>query len=518
MKIGKLFAGLSIILFFFIPALAGAAPSVLNNPTVSARSYLPGDFVHVVVEAPVDTAQITATMPDGTTASLIQDRRTNVWRGIWQVPVDFKKGTYSASLTAVDVQGNVFNGQTDSFDIGELALITLVGKPTSEVAAAPKPALREIITAEAAPATAVGQEELLSLIKKIVTPAEVTPPPALTVDTKNLLVARNLAAGKEDVRQGKFSEAAAFFRVVLYLAPDEKEAGALLADTEQKIAQLKLLQEEGRRRLYLIGGAIVLGIVLILAVLLGVLFRALPKGAPAEKPAKPSSDQEKQENWLKKFGWKNNPFLTDVLKQLFAGGGSLNPDGLRNFIKTRIEEAGGSGLEPFTDSALEKVYSLSKGDPGTALKICDWSVAQAIRHDLFAITAEVVRQYEMIGLKKILIADDEEIIRSSLEAILKRGGGYETDFAVDGEEAVKKIKANLYGAVLLDLEMPKLDGYEVLKQVRGSYPELPVIFVTGKGTPQQTLESMAKYNLSGYIEKPFTPEKILDIIARAIKK
>ena len=117
----------------------------------------------------------------------------------------------------------------------------------------------------------------------------------------------------------------------------------------------------------------------------------------------------------------------------------------------------------------------------------------------------------------ILIVDDEEIVRTSLDVILKKGGGYATDFAVDGEEALKKIKGNKYGLVLLDIAMPKLDGYEILKQVRPIYPDLPIIFVTGKGTPQQTMVSLAQYNLSGYIEKPFTPEKILDIVARTLK-
>ena len=51
-----------------------------------------------------------------------------------------------------------------------------------------------------------------------------------------------------------------------------------------------------------------------------------------------------------------------------------------------------------------------------------------------------------------------------------------------------------------------------------SMSKLPVIFVTGHGKPQQTLDSLSNYNLNGYIEKPFTPEKILDIVARSLKK
>lgn len=507
------------ILFLLIlcPFISIAQPSSLTNPTVNARTYLPGDFVHVIVQAPVDTSQITAIMPDGTPVTLIQDRRTNVWRGLWQVPIDFKKETYSANLTAVDVQGNVFTGQTDYFSVGELAMITLVGKPTPE--AAPKPPLRQIITAEAAPATVAGQEELISLIKKIITPPAGAPAPELTLATKNRLVERNLAAGKEDIQQGKLSEAAAFFRIVLYLAPDNKEAGTLLADTQNRLAAQKKIQAEGARRFYLMIVAIIFAVLIVLAALIYFLIRAIPRGIPTQgKSAKLLSDKEKTALWLNQTGWTKNPFSLQAIQQLFAGESKLELDGLKNYLKTRIEEAGGKGFDPFTDAALEKVYTLSKGNPKTALKICDWSVGQAIRRSEFSITAELVKGYELIGLTKILIADDEEIIRSSLDAILRKGGGYETDFALDGEEALKKIKENLYGLVLLDIEMPKLDGYTVLKEARALYPELPIMFVTGKGRPQKTIESMAQYNLNGYIEKPFTPEKVLDVVARVIKK
>ena len=170
------------VLMLFSPVFP-AVPnpnSDLYSPRVNARTYLPGDFVHLVVQAPVDTSQITATMPDGTVIAMIQDRRTNIWRGIWQVPDNFGKGTYSASLAAVDVQGNVFTGLTDSFDVGELKLITLVGETTPEAPPKPAhelPAITEVITAEPGPSTVPGEEALIKLIKKIM-PTTVVPEPA----------------------------------------------------------------------------------------------------------------------------------------------------------------------------------------------------------------------------------------------------------------------------------------------------------------------------------------------------
>ncbi|MFA4844730.1 MAG: response regulator [Candidatus Margulisiibacteriota bacterium] len=117
---------------------------------------------------------------------------------------------------------------------------------------------------------------------------------------------------------------------------------------------------------------------------------------------------------------------------------------------------------------------------------------------------------------KILIADDEEIIRSSLEGILKKGG-FEIDFALDGKEALNKVGNDLYDALLLDLEMPKIDGYEVLNRARKIYPNLPVIFITGKGKVKKIEDSIAHHKLNAFIEKPFTADEVLDVVNRAIR-
>jgi CheY-like chemotaxis protein len=518
MRISR-FRVLTAAFVLLFASLAVALPADLVTVSVNSRTYLPGDFVHVVVEAPDDTAQISAALPDGSTANLVQDRRSNVWRGIWQVPIDFKRGTYSAKLTAIDVQGNPFIGQTDPFTIGELSLVTLVGKPSAEAAppkpAAPAPQLREVITAVAAPAPTISEEALITLIKKIVTPAAPPPVPKLGEATRDRLVANNLAAGQESVRQGRFSEAAAFFRVVLYLAPENPEAGKGLADAQVRLAAQK---SAATARFYLILAALGFGLLVLAVALFYLVFLPrrnlrLPQAAPA-----PLSEQEKEAFWFGKMGWRGDPFAAETARQLFAGGGRLESDSLRSFLKTTIEAAGGRGLEPFTEAALDLIYDLSNGNPKVSLEICAWSLKQAIGRGEFAITAELVKGYEAAGRRRILIADDEEIIRSSLEAILRRGGGYETDFAEDGEEALRKMKENPYDLVLLDIDMPKLDGYNVLKQIRKLYPELPIVFVTGKGDPQETIDSIAQLGLNSYIQKPFSLEKVLDTVARLIRK
>lgn len=120
-------------------------------------------------------------------------------------------------------------------------------------------------------------------------------------------------------------------------------------------------------------------------------------------------------------------------------------------------------------------------------------------------------------MRKVLIADDEDIIRTSLDEILQKIGDIECDFASDGEETLKKAKENLYDMLLLDLEMPKLSGYEVLKQIRGMYPDMPVIFITGTGEAKKIMESIAQYKLTAFIEKPFSPNNVMDIVNKALK-
>jgi hypothetical protein len=105
------------------------------------KQYLPGDFVHIIVDAPTDTAAITSFLPNGDRIELAHDRRAKVWVGLWQVPIDFKSGTYSAGLQARDIEGNVFDGQTSPFIIGELVMISLIKKsftPEAVVKTEPK--------------------------------------------------------------------------------------------------------------------------------------------------------------------------------------------------------------------------------------------------------------------------------------------------------------------------------------------------------------------------------------------
>src|SRR6267378_6162555 len=113
----------------------------------------------------------------------------------------------------------------------------------------------------------------------------------------------------------------------------------------------------------------------------------------------------------------------------------------------------------------------------------------------------------------VLIVDDEEEIRESIEMLLNSEGVY-TDTAADGEEGLKEMGENLYDAVLLDLMLPGKSGMEVQKNIRRIDPTLPVIIITAIGA-LETAVTAIKEGSFDYITKPWNNEKLLVIVNNA---
>jgi DNA-binding response OmpR family regulator len=111
--------------------------------------------------------------------------------------------------------------------------------------------------------------------------------------------------------------------------------------------------------------------------------------------------------------------------------------------------------------------------------------------------------------KKILIADDELNIVISLEFLLRREG-FEVLVAVDGEEALAKARAERPDLVLLDVMMPKMNGFDVCQALR-SDPELAsmrVLMLTGKGRETDVSKGLG-LGADGYMTKPFSTKDLV---------
>ncbi len=110
--------------------------------------------------------------------------------------------------------------------------------------------------------------------------------------------------------------------------------------------------------------------------------------------------------------------------------------------------------------------------------------------------------------RKVLVVDDEKLIVKGVRFSLEQDG-MEVDCAYDGEEALEKIKANEYDIVLLDIMLPKMDGFEVCQQVR-EFSDVPILMLTAKGDDMDKILGL-EYGADDYITKPFN---ILEVKAR----
>lgn len=109
--------------------------------------------------------------------------------------------------------------------------------------------------------------------------------------------------------------------------------------------------------------------------------------------------------------------------------------------------------------------------------------------------------------KRLLIVDDDEQIRDLLTFDIAQSG-YIVDSAQDGESGLKKALENSYDLVLLDVMMPKMNGYDVCRNIRLAKPELPVLMLTAKGAIEDKTEGF-DCGADDYLVKPFDVQEVL---------
>ena len=117
-------------------------------------------------------------------------------------------------------------------------------------------------------------------------------------------------------------------------------------------------------------------------------------------------------------------------------------------------------------------------------------------------------------MKKILIAEDDFFIRDIYSKVFSLSG-YDVKVAVDGVDALEKIKTEHYDMVLLDIMMPRMTGIDVLKNVRAlntPIKSIPIFIITNLGQ-QNVIEEAFKLGMDGYILKSqVSPQQIVDEI------
>ena len=109
--------------------------------------------------------------------------------------------------------------------------------------------------------------------------------------------------------------------------------------------------------------------------------------------------------------------------------------------------------------------------------------------------------------KRLLVVDDDEQIRELLTFDIAQSG-YVVDSAKDGEEGLKKALENNYDLILLDVMMPKMNGYDVCKNIRLVKPNVPILMLTAKGTINDKTEGF-DCGADDYLVKPFDVQEVL---------
>lgn len=110
--------------------------------------------------------------------------------------------------------------------------------------------------------------------------------------------------------------------------------------------------------------------------------------------------------------------------------------------------------------------------------------------------------------KRVLVVDDEKLIVKGIRFSLEQDG-MEVDCAYDGEEALAAAHKKEYDVVLLDVMLPKMNGFEVCQQIR-EFSDMPIIMLTAKGDDMDKILGL-EYGADDYITKPFN---ILEVKAR----
>jgi DNA-binding response OmpR family regulator len=126
---------------------------------------------------------------------------------------------------------------------------------------------------------------------------------------------------------------------------------------------------------------------------------------------------------------------------------------------------------------------------------------------------------------RILVVDDDPDIREALSIILE-SKGYQVVTAQDGIEGLATLKAEMPNLLILDLLMPKMDGFAVCKELQdprwSKYREIPILILTSvreeASRRRYELETGLELDVDDYVEKPITPDVLLHRVENLIKK
>jgi two-component system response regulator PilR (NtrC family) len=116
----------------------------------------------------------------------------------------------------------------------------------------------------------------------------------------------------------------------------------------------------------------------------------------------------------------------------------------------------------------------------------------------------------------VLVVDDEEALRTVLSGELANEG-YEVKAAADGDEAISEVEKSPFDLVLLDIKMPRMSGFEVLKYIKVNHAKTKVVMLTGFADLKNAIESK-KLGADDFVSKPYDLVDLLTTIERVLSE
>ena len=117
--------------------------------------------------------------------------------------------------------------------------------------------------------------------------------------------------------------------------------------------------------------------------------------------------------------------------------------------------------------------------------------------------------------RRILVVDDDSMNLVRTKMIL--GKYYEVLLAESGEEALEKLKNEKVDLVLLDIEMPKMNGMEVFERMKEGSADIPVIFFSASGDEDDVMSAI-RLGAVNYLKKPFMPQELMKRVAQELQQ
>ena len=117
--------------------------------------------------------------------------------------------------------------------------------------------------------------------------------------------------------------------------------------------------------------------------------------------------------------------------------------------------------------------------------------------------------------KRILVVDDDSMNLARTQIIL--GKEYDVLTAESGMDALMRLKDTKVDMVLLDIDMPEMNGIETFERMKGFAPEIPVIFLTASGLEEDVVSAI-KLGAVNYLKKPYHPQELLKRISQEFEK